>query len=129
MDQLSTQLTLSAIASWGIERLKLSPWFPIISQKTDTFNRIVGVLSSGLTSLGVTFTNNATWQSGGTFVITVPDGNAILIAGWHWLQAFVLQQIVYHGVVKKLAPRTVKVETVNVDTVKIENVPVVTGKA
>ena len=99
MDSLYTQLTLSAIATWALERVKDSPYFPWISQHTKALNRVLAVLLSGLTSLGVTFTGTGDWQAGGTFIVTIPAASLILLGLWHWLQSFVLQQMVYHAAV------------------------------
>ena len=96
MDSLYTQLTLSAIATWALQRVKDSPSFPWISAHTKSLNRVVAVVLSGLTSLGVTFTGTGSLQAGGTFLVTIPGAMVILIGLWHWLQSFVLQSMIYH---------------------------------
>jgi len=119
MDPLYTQLTLSAIATWALERAKASPYFPWLSAHTKTLNRVVAVGLSGLTSLGVTFTGTGGWQEGGTLLVTIPSVTLIGLGLWHWLQSFVLQQMLYHAAVKPQAPRNLKVDTIVADTVNL----------
>lgn len=99
MDSAISQLTLSAIIVWVIEHLKGASWFPVLTpESTEKFKRVVGAIVAGLAAVGVSYQYDPTLG-----VLTI-KGLTIASIGnfaWTWMQNFVMQQGVYHGVMKK----------------------------
>lgn len=99
MDSAISQLTVSTIIVWVIERLKGASWFPVLTvESTERFKRIIGAIFAGLAAVGVTYSYDPNLG-----VLTIKGLTLTSIVGflWAWLQNFIVQQGVYHGVVKK----------------------------
>jgi len=65
---LGTQAGIAVLATWAINRLKRSKYFPWLSEHSDAANKWVGITIAALASAGLTMTGDAStgWQ------ITVP---------------------------------------------------------
>ncbi len=65
---LGTQAGIAVLATWAINRLKRSKYFPWLSEHSDAANKWVGITIAALASAGLTMSGDAStgWQ------ITVP---------------------------------------------------------
>src|SRR3990167_25373 len=98
MDSTISQLTVSAVVVWIIERLKGASWFPALTpESSERVKQVIGAIAAALTAVGITYQYNPTLG-----VLTI-SGHTISSVGsftWAWIQNFVSQQILYHGIVK-----------------------------
>ena len=95
MDETNLALSVfsSGVASvYIIELLKKSPLFPFITKHTVMLNRWIGVLASGVATLGVAFTFDA---EAGSLLITGLTLTTIAHNLWHWFTQWAVQQFVY----------------------------------
>lgn len=99
MESAISQLTVSTIIVWAIERLKGASWFPVLTpESTERFKQVVGAIFAGLAAVGVTYTYDPNL---GVLTISGLTISSIANFAWTWVQNFVVQQGVYHGVMKK----------------------------
>lgn len=98
MDSALSQLTLSAIVVWLLEQLKASSWFPFLNGSSpERVKRLFGAGIATLAAVGITY------QYDPTAGVLVVSGLTLASVGhfiWVWLQNFVSQQLIYHGVAK-----------------------------
>ena len=98
MDSAVSQLTISAIIVWAIDAFKAVSWFPVLTpESTERFKRTVGAIAAGLAALGITYHYD---PSLGVLTIGGLTIGSMGQFAWSWLQNFVTQQVLYHGVVK-----------------------------
>ena len=101
-DPALAQLTASAVIVWLYQKLKEASWFPALSDSTSLFvQRALAVVLAFATALGISYSFDA---EAGNFVVTGLTFSGAVAAGWAALQAFVTQQLVYHGVFKPAPP-------------------------
>lgn len=101
-DPILTQLTVSGIAVWLLEKLKATTWFPFLSTETANWAKTAWALVIALaTGLGIQITFDST---AGQLIVTGLTLSGIGGALWVTAQSFVAQQILYHGIVKPAAP-------------------------
>lgn len=97
MNQLSAQVVVSAVVVYLLQLAKKSQLVPWMTAETGTINRVVAVLAALCSSLGIHFSFNA---AAGTLLIA---GLSIANVGgfaWHWLTAFVSQQLIFQTAVQ-----------------------------
>lgn len=98
MDDLAfLQLIIASISAFVIEHLKKAAWFPWLTEYEDGFNRFVAIAVAVCASIGIAFTYDAT---AGTLLITGLTWESVQAVGWTSVKQWVLQQLVYKGVVK-----------------------------
>lgn len=98
MDPIMSQVTVSAIVVWLLEKLKVAPWFPAFSeQSTATTKKVIGALVAAAAAIGISYNYDPT---GGVLTVKGLTLSSMTSFGWTWIQNFVMQQLVYHGVVK-----------------------------
>ncbi len=98
MDSAISQLTISAIIVWLIDKLKGASWFPVLTpQSSERFKQVVGGIAATVASLGITYHYDPTLG-----VLTIGGLTLASIGNfaWVWAQNFVTQQVLYHGVAK-----------------------------
>lgn len=101
-NDITAHLTTGAVVVYAIEWLKRAGWFKWMSADSGTVNRAVSAIAAAAMAFGISATGDA--QTG--WVIHVPS-LAVLVAGvWEWSKQFVVQQILWDGVV---APKQVRV--------------------
>lgn len=97
-----TQVTVSAIVVWLFKKLKETTWFPFLSESTARWAQTAwGVVAAFLSAAGIHFTYDGT---AGTLLVTGLLQAGIVTALWEAAQQFVMQQLIYHGVVQPNAP-------------------------
>ena len=100
MEDMNLALSVfsSGVASvYVIELLKKSPLMPLITEQTVRANRLLGVLASGLATLGIGFTFDA---EAGTMMITGLTFAAIVHNAWHWFTQWAVQQYIYASAIE-----------------------------
>ena len=111
MNQLSAQVVISAVVVWLIQLAKKSQRIPWISAETSKLNRLIAVLTSCCSAVGIHISFSA---AAGTLVITGLTLTGVLTFFWHWLTAFVSQQLIFQTAVQKqLSPDDVTKAIVN----------------
>ena len=102
---LSTQITLSALSVFIIQKLKSSSWAPWFSQQSDKLNKAVSVALAFLTAVGI----HVAWSHGalpGSYMIQI-SGLTLLGVGaglWAVTKSIVFNEIIYRTTVKSQAP-------------------------
>lgn len=97
MNQLSAQVVVSAVVVYLLQLAKKSQLIPWMTAETGTINRVVAVLAALCSSLGIHFSFNA---AAGTLVIAGLSLAAVGGFAWHWLTAFVSQQLIFQTAVQ-----------------------------
>lgn len=93
-----TQLTTSAVITYGLEKLKESKYFPWLTAETKNLNRLASIVLAGAGALGV----HAAWDpSNHTLMITGLYWTSILHGAWDWIRSWVSQQLIYDMAVQK----------------------------
>ena len=96
--QVLSQVVVAWLVTQAVQWLKRASGLPWISAKTDTLNKIVGIVLAFFASLGIMFQFD---PQAGTLLVTGLTASTILAGIWTWVQQVVLQQIIYHGAVKE----------------------------
>lgn len=96
--ELSSHLTSGAVIVYLIEWLKRTRLAPWISDYTGTLNRVTSALLAAIAVLGITWAYDA---ATGDLVIHNLRLATILVFAWEWAKQFVLQQVLYDGIVQK----------------------------
>ena len=101
MDQnvLGSQVAISAIIVWIIQRLKAAKWIPQMSQRTDAINRGASAVCALLAAAGITWSFSV---STGTLTVTGLTISNVLQIVWTAVQQFVFQEVVYRSSVKSV---------------------------
>lgn len=97
-------LTASAVSVWIIQQLKNWKWFKLLTPSSATLNRVASVIAAVFTATGIHVVFNS-----GTLTITGLTLTTILAASIAWFKSFVMNELIYQGVVNK--PTTVQVGT------------------
>lgn len=97
-DPLLQQLTWAGVFSWLYQKAKQAPWFPAVSEKT---SRILQTLYGAVIAAAQVLALNWTYDAAaGELVVrglTLSGMGGAVLA---FMQAWVAQILVYHGVVK-----------------------------
>lgn len=95
-----TQVTLSAIVVAGMQWLKNSKWFPLLTAESAKVNRVVAALAAAGAAVGV----HMVWAhpTDGTYVLTFSGLTlmGVLSGAWAWLKSFALQEMMFRATVK-----------------------------
>ena len=102
--ELGNQAGVSVILVCLLQWLKGSPWFPWLSARTDTINRVLAIAVAFLTSVGFQISMTGTWTSGGTLVIQIPAATAVLSVILHTASQSGFQELFYKLAVKPPTP-------------------------
>ena len=97
MNDVTAHLTTGAVVVYVLEWLKRAGWCRVISADTGALNRLLSGVAAALMAFGI----NATGDASVGWTIHVPSV-AVLVAGlWEFSKQFVVQQLVYDGIVQK----------------------------
>lgn len=96
-----TTFTSSAVVVWVIQRLKAAKWFPLLKEGQAGITRTVSVVAALGTHLGVSYEWTRAADGTHTLAIGGLGAASILIAGWHWLNHYALQETIYQATVNK----------------------------
>jgi hypothetical protein len=100
MNQLSAQVVISAVVVWLLQAAKKSKLVPWLTAETGQLNRLVAVVASLCSSVGIHFTFSV---AAGTLIVTGLTLAGIGQFAWHWVTAFVSQQLIFQTAVNKPA--------------------------
>ena len=95
MDDMNLGLSMfsSGVASvYAIELLKRLESIPFIHDQSRVINRWLGVIASGLATVGIGFTFDS---QAGTLLITGLSLGTIAATVWQWFTQWALQQVIY----------------------------------
>ena len=101
-NEIMAHLTTGAVVVYTIEWLKRWPAFTWISANSGTVNRAI----SAITAAGIAFGISATGSAETGWVIQIPSLAVLASSGFEFLKQFMVQQVVYDGVVQKAGART-----------------------
>lgn len=91
--QLSTQATIAVAASFALQWLKKSPWFPWLTVETQALNRWVAMVIAAATGFGI----YVTWSSGTLNITGLTVANL-----WHAATRCVEQWTFQHAAYRTL---------------------------
>ena len=100
MDEGNLALSVfsSGVASvYVIEFLKKTRLMPFVTQHTVALNRWLGVIASGVATLGIGFSFDS---EAGSLMITGLTAATIAHNAWHWFTQWAVQQFVYSTAVE-----------------------------
>lgn len=109
-----TQVTSAAVVVWGIQKLKAASWFPWLKNNGQVWaKRLLSVGTALLTHAGISHVWNpapagATFL--GTITFTIPMASVMLVGLWHWLNQYVMQELIYQGTSNRSAAPTLEVK-------------------
>ncbi len=95
-------LTTSAVSVWLIQKLKQASWFKVITPSTTTLNRLASILAALFAATGIHFAFD---DGTGTFTVTGLALATIIPAFVGWFKAFVMNELIYQGIVNKIPPK------------------------
>jgi hypothetical protein len=96
--ELTAHLTTGAVVVYVIEWLKASGWVPWIRADSTTLNRLVSAVTAAAVAFGINWTYT---PDTGTLVVQGLTLSSLALTFWEWLKQYVVQQLVYDGVVQK----------------------------
>jgi len=117
---LST-FTSSALVVWLMQLVKKSKWLNFVQEGKPALNRMVSVIAAMIANLGISYS----WDAQ-THALTIAGLSLVglLTAGWHWLNHFAMQEVMYQAAVNKPTAPTLaqqeKLVTQNAQTVAVE---------
>jgi len=91
----------SAVVVFVLQILKKWQKIPWINQESAKLNRVLAVVLSGISALGVTWVFTPAVNGGHVITITIPSLVAIVGAAWIWLKSFAIQEWIYQSSVTK----------------------------
>jgi len=97
-NDFTAHLTLGAVAVYAIEHAKSSRLIPWMTVDTKALNRIASVALAFATSIGIGYTYDS---DAGTLVLSGLTLSSLALACWEWVKQYVVQQVLFDGVVAK----------------------------
>ena len=98
-----TQFTSSAIVVWGMQKLKTAPWFPLLRHGQASVSRAWSIVSAAIVAIGINYTWNKNLDGSHTLIFVIPTLWVLAVGGWHWLNQFALQEMIYQATVNKVS--------------------------
>jgi hypothetical protein len=105
-----TQITAAAIAAYGIQKLKNSPLFPLLSERSATWVKrgysivaAIGIHTGVGAIWNPALPNGLAGGDGYNLLIHIPPVIVVITTVWHWICQFVLQEGWYQMAVNKLS--------------------------
>ena len=92
---LSATITASAVSVWIIQKLKDSKWFTLLGPNTKYMNMVASAFSAFLAATGIHYS-----FAGDTLTITGLSLAAILSGLWACSKSFVINELIYQGLVQ-----------------------------
>ena len=89
-----TEFTSSAVVVFAMQKLKTAKWFPLIQDGRVWVNRLISIGGAGIVAIGVNYTWSPETRG---LLITVPTLSAALVALWHWLNQYALNETLYQA--------------------------------
>lgn len=96
-----SQVTAAGVGVALIQWFKNSPYFPWITKEKANLLRVAAVITSGLATIGISYTWN---PEGRQLIFHIPTIGGIAAFGWEWIKSFVFQEITYQATAAKQIP-------------------------
>ena len=96
-DAMMTHFTSGAVIVYLIQYAKEWGWTSWITPDSKTLNRVVSAVAAAVVAFGITATGDLSHG----WTIQIPAGSILMTGGWEWVKQYVVQQVVYDGVVDK----------------------------
>ena len=96
--ELTAHLTTGAVVVYFIELLKKSRWATVLTPDTRALNRIASAMLAAVASFGINWSYDPVV---GQLVVTGLTWSMIMMSAWEFLKQFVVQQLIFDGVVAK----------------------------
>lgn len=96
-NEVMTHLTTGAVIVYAIEWLKAQGWCSWVTAESGTLNRLISAIGAAAVAFGISATGDA--ASG--WIIQIPAVTVLVAGIWEWVKQFVLQQLIFDGVVQK----------------------------
>lgn len=94
---VTAHVTTGAVVVYAIEWLKRAGWFRWLTADSGTVNRVVSAIAAAAMAFGI----HATGDASTGWVIHVPSVAVLLAGVWEWATQFVIQQLIFDGVVQQ----------------------------
>jgi hypothetical protein len=94
--------TSSAVVVFLMQKLKASKWFPLVQEGRATLNRIISVLAAAASAVAIGWAWN---PSARALTIQIPTVWGLMIALWHWLNHYALQETIYQATANRTIPK------------------------
>ena len=100
-NEVMTHLTTGAVVVYTIEWLKRWPAFRWLTADSGMVNRVVSAVAAAMIAFGISVTGDAAsgWSIG------IPPVATLAASGWEFVKQFMVQQVLYQGVVE---PRQIR---------------------
>lgn len=99
-DTLTHQIALAVVVAYVIQWLKDRQWFPLLNADTARLNELCSVLGAFVSSVGIQFALQGTFDTGWHLALSIPPGPVIWDTVIHTIGQFGIQQAIYHGLIK-----------------------------
>jgi hypothetical protein len=99
---LADQITAAGLNAWLIQRLKNWPQLTWVSENSTKINRLISVGLALATTVGIHWAWKGSISAGGIFTLNLPPNfpQVIMSLLWRTGGSFVMQELVYQGVIK-----------------------------
>jgi hypothetical protein len=98
--ELANQLGSSIIVAYFLEWLKTSP-LPILNHlDTSRYKAFIGFIAALITTVGISYTYDYNFASGGTITFAVPDVSTLFHGLADLIKQWAFQQGAYDGIVR-----------------------------
>lgn len=101
-----TQLSSAAILVWGLQKLKSAKWFPWLQHEGQVvLKRTISIAAAIGTHTGISYVWSPIVSDAGyhTLALTIPPLTVIAVTFWHWLNQYILQELIYQTTANKLS--------------------------
>ena len=96
-----TEFTTSAVAVFLLQKLKSAKWFPLVESGKAWASRMASIVLAGVGAVGVNYTWTPNPDGTHGLLIVVPTFTAIMLALWHWLNHYAMQETIYQATANK----------------------------
>jgi hypothetical protein len=103
---LSTQVAAAAATVWIMQKLKSSPWFPLLQHGQKTASRAASIIVAFFVSIGIGYTWNRNVDGSHVLILAIPTTGVLALGAWHWFQQFTFHELIYQTTVNKLSITT-----------------------
>lgn len=104
--ELTAHLTSGAVAVYAIQYVKSQSWFPWMNTDTKVLNRYVNGILAAVSVMGISWSYDP--SVGGT--IQIPAAMVIASGLWEFAKQYILQQVIYDGVVEPASRKEITVK-------------------
>jgi hypothetical protein len=101
-----TQFSSAALVVYGMQLLKSAKWFPLLQEGKVWASRIFSAVSAVAIHTGIGYTWDPKLDASGNrhLLLAVPTLAVASVTVWHWLNQFIMQEVVYQVAANKTAP-------------------------